>query len=514
MNDAATTPITLRSRIAALQETAAPLDLAHAIGIVVPLAAELAEQHRQGYQFFVYPSALEQGDDGHFHASDRAATPPSEPRDTACLAPELAATNPGSSGASVYAIGAILYELITLRPVGPQMRRPSELVGGIPEELEMILSKALVRDPEHRPDDLNALAQALYQLNTTATAPPPPADVSHLDHDGNIDVDISLSLMPPPPKAPQDGEVIQGMSPQAPLPPGVGQPPAATQQHPTPQEPTSEDLAGTKARLEADPRPRYVVVKDGMDHGPFSALELLQQIASHTFLEDDVIRDSVAGTELAIKDSSDFAPFARHARMGRHEKEERAALQAAVAQESRSTTGKALVGVIALGALLAAGGVWFVTSRGAKSDKIEVIEETAANVESDVGLKVKKKKKRRGGGVVGKSGGIPQLGGGMSCAAAQNAYVEQMNIGGPKGQADLTAGQFQAILGNGTYLNACGVPQTTSVNICAAIQNGRAVGVTVTTKPSSPKLNACVARKVRAMSFPSHPKLDVTRTTF
>jgi hypothetical protein len=89
-----------------------------------------------------------------------------------------------------------------------------------------------------------------------------------------------------------------------------------------------------------------------------------------------------------------------------------------------------------------------------------------------------------------------------------------MKMGSPQGQADLTAGQFQAVLGNGTYLNACGVPDSTSVKVCAAIQNGRAVGVTVSTSPSSGSLNACLAGKVRAMSFPSHPKLDVTRTSF
>lgn len=502
MNASATTEITLRSRVESLRTTGRPLDLAHAIGIVVPLAVELADQHRQGYQFFVYPSALYEGQDGHFHASAQSAAPPTDPRDAACLPPESAGRLPGTNRASVYAIGAILYELITLQSVGPHMRRPSEIVPGIPSELEMILSKALVADPGHRPDDLNALAQALYQINAEVAAAPPPADVTHLDHTSEFDVDVSMSLLPPPPAGQR--QVIQGMSPDAPLPPGVRGAPASS---------GAEDLLGTKARLEADPRPRYVVVRHGMDHGPFRAVELLQQIASHTFEEEDLVRDSVDGTEASIKDSPDFAPFARHARMGRQEKHERAALQASVAQESRSTKGKAFLGLLALGLLLAAGGAWFLTSRGTKSDKIAVVEEKAANIESDVGLKAKKKPKG-GGGIVGSKGGFPQLGGGMSCAAAQNAYVEEMKIGSPGGQADLTAGQFQRVLGNGTYLNACGVPDSTSVSVCAAIQNGRAVGVTVTTKPSNPGLNACVAGKVRAMSFPSHPKLDVTRTTF
>ena len=39
----------------------------------------------------------------------------------------------------------------------------------------------------------------------------------------------------------------------------------------------TQRLADLKASLESDPRPRYVVIKDGMDHGPFSAVELLDR---------------------------------------------------------------------------------------------------------------------------------------------------------------------------------------------------------------------------------------------
>ena len=64
------------------------------------------------------------------------------------------------------------------------------------------------------------------------------------------------------------------------------------------------------------------------------------------------------------------------------------------------------------------------------------------------------------------------------------SYVEEINIGGGKGQADLTAGQFAGVLNNGSYIVACGTPRSMHVNVCAAVQNGRAVGVTVTTDPA------------------------------
>ena len=118
-----------------------------------------------------------------------------------------------------------------------------------------------------------------------------------------------------------------------------------------------------------------------------------------------------------------------------------------------------------------------------------------------------------GGGRLPVAGGFPALPGGMSCEGAQAKYVEEMKMG-EKGQPDLTQGQFAAVLNNGAYLNACGVPASTEVHICAAVQNGRAVGVTVTTNPPNSGAASCVAAKVRGMSFPSNPKLDIARTSF
>ena len=128
--------------------------------------------------------------------------------------------------------------------------------------------------------------------------------------------------------------------------------------------------------------------------------ELLQQIASHTFEEDDVVRDSIEKSAFTIAESPEFAPFARHARLGRHEQAEKVALEHAVVQESRSTMGKTILGLSLLGVLLLSVGIWFMTSRGSKRDEIAIVEETAANVESDHGLKASKKAKAGGGAAV------------------------------------------------------------------------------------------------------------------
>ena len=481
------------------------MTLKEAVGVIVPLAVEIADRHAAGDSLFVHPSSVVADEQGNYHiAPDLAVRPPTLPRDKACLAPDDRQGRPGDARASVYAIGAMFYELITNQSVGPGMRRPSEVVPTLPPEAELILSKALVADAPHRPDDLYALAQALHHLAPSGTIPPPPADEAHLDQGDGMDVDVSLSMLPPVPS-----------SPNLPMPSSPYNMPVQAAAAPVVTPDSTTELAALKARLERDKRPRYVVIKDGMDHGPFSAVELLQQIANHTFVESDYLRDTFSKDERAIRDWDEFAPFAEHARLNRDIKAEKEALERVVVQERKSTTSKALIGSIVVGALLAGAGVWFLTQRGSRSDEIAVQGETVTSIETDAGLKVPKSAKKGGkGGIVGTSGGYPILAGGMSCEAAQAAYVEEMSIGGAKGPADLTAGAYQAILGNGAYLNRCGVPENMSVNVCVAVQNGRAVGVSVNTNPRNGGISSCIASQVRGMSFPAHPKLDVTRTTF
>lgn len=103
---------------------------------------------------------------------------------------------------------------------------------------------------------------------------------------------------------------------------------------------------------------------------------------------------------------------------------------------------------------------------------------------------------------------------GRSCEAAIASYREKVTMGDDSTPADITAARYGAVLNRGSYFSHCGVPESTAIHICAAVQNGRAVGVTVTTTPRSRAIERCVAGAVRGLGFPSHPRMDVTRTTF
>jgi hypothetical protein len=513
-------PGTLRAEMEQRRAAGERYSIKEAIALVVPICTQLASLHAEGATLFVHPSGLRVAASGV--EVDPSAPAPVLPRDKACLAPEQRKGTPGDGRASVFALGAMLYELLTGASVGPGMRRPTEVVPDLPPALEGLLGKALVADPKHRPGDLGALAQALHSVAPNASIAPPAADVSHLDHDQDFDVDVSLSMIPPPPKAPGSGDALP---PPPSMPKGIaavqGDGPFAVAIRAEVPSQRNHDpthrLAEMKAALEADPRPRYVVVKDGMDHGPFSAVELLQQIASGSFVGEHALRDAFSGEERLILDWEEFAPFAEQAKLNRAIVEEKKAFEAVVVAEKKGSQTKALIGATIVGVLVAGlAGLWY-RQHANHEKEITVQADTAVAVSVDGGLGAAKPG-AHGGGFVGGGhapggGSYPVLAGGMSCEAAQARYVEEYKMGN-NGPPDLTAGAYGAVLNKGSYLNACGVPPTMAVNVCAAVQNGRAVGVTVTTNPPDRGIASCVAAQVRGLPFPSHPRLDVARTSF
>jgi hypothetical protein len=102
---------------------------------------------------------------------------------------------------------------------------------------------------------------------------------------------------------------------------------------------------------------------------------------------------------------------------------------------------------------------------------------------------------------------------GTSCEQAAAAATQSIEIGADPGPADLTREDYQVVLDRGSYFAHCGVGEHVRIEICAAVQRGRALGVTVKTTPASPAAS-CIARAVRSLGFPSHPRLDVVRTRF
>jgi len=101
-----------------------------------------------------------------------------------------------------------------------------------------------------------------------------------------------------------------------------------------------------------------------------------------------------------------------------------------------------------------------------------------------------------------------------SCESAIAKVNTEWDLTGARGAPDLSRDAYAAVLENGAYLAACDVPAGTALDICAAVQNGRAVGITVLSRPTNPQVSACVKAAVESLSFPSNSRLDATRTHF
>jgi hypothetical protein len=496
---------TFRSLLEGRRSQGQRVSLDDAIAVIVPVCTDLKERHARGEKVWVHPSAIAKGPDGLMRIHPPLAVPPKDPRDRAALAPEVVRSNaPGNARASVFAVGAMLYEALTGSPVGPGMRRPREVDPSLPEALEHLLAKALVADPAHRPDDLGALASAMHHLAPMKSIPPPSADESRLDQGDGQPVDIKLSLMPPvdiafsaPPPMSQPG--IPGV--QMPGQPAV------------PRDPTRA-LAQLKARLESDPRPRYVVNKDRMDHGPFNAVELLQQIASHLFKGEHILRDELTGVSKTIDEWDEFAPFAQHARMHRDIAQEKKEVSLVESREKKAGAAKFIVGGLLACTLLGVGG-WFVYKQvGSRRGSGDVGDDPSA-LDLSGGGSLKGGKKGAGhGGKGGAGGGGGGFAGGMSYEGAIAANNQEINMGGPKGGPDLSDGQLSAPMRNAAFISGCGAPNDMKVTVRVAVKMGRAVGVSVYTNPANPQVAGCVDRHVRALSWPANPKMDSFTTTY
>jgi len=118
------------------------MSLDEAIAVIVPLCLDLKDRHERGEKVYVHPSAVAPDASGLAKLNPKLALVPTNPRDRHCLAPELQSTlEPGDSRASVYSLGAILYEMVTGQHIGPGMKRPRDIEPSLPDALETLIGR-------------------------------------------------------------------------------------------------------------------------------------------------------------------------------------------------------------------------------------------------------------------------------------------------------------------------------------------------------------------------------------
>lgn len=110
---------------------------------------------------------------------------------------------------------------------------------------------------------------------------------------------------------------------------------------------------------------------------------------------------------------------------------------------------------------------------------------------------------------------ISSSGAGESCEAVSNAAREEAReLGAGEEAGDEHNDEIRAVLNDGHFLNDCRVPETSGVELCVAVADGVAKGVTVWMKPGTTEQADCIADKIRELSFPEHDLVSVARTNF
>lgn len=104
---------------------------------------------------------------------------------------------------------------------------------------------------------------------------------------------------------------------------------------------------------------------------------------------------------------------------------------------------------------------------------------------------------------------------GKSCEKAIDENNETMNMGG-KAKAELTPEQLGAPLNanNGALVTGCGLASDANAEICAAVKQGKALGVSVKVTPQNNKVAACIDKATRRLKFPTDDRINVVKQKF
>jgi hypothetical protein len=123
----------------------------------------------------------------------RAGTP-------AYMAPEQLAGGGATVRSDLYALGLVLYEILTGRPAGPRPVPPSDLCPDVDPQIDHVLLRCLDPDPEARPASARQLAALLPGLDPLAAAlaagdTPSPALVAASAREGSLRPAVALACL-------------------------------------------------------------------------------------------------------------------------------------------------------------------------------------------------------------------------------------------------------------------------------------------------------------------------------
>jgi eukaryotic-like serine/threonine-protein kinase len=328
----------------------------------------------------------------------------------AYMAPELLAGGPPSLASDAYALGVILFEVLTGRLPSPPLR-VAGAGSDAPAGIDGLIAKALARDPAARFHSPMELRQALASLQSgassgvSAVGPAPTAQHAPAPHAADHRPAATFAAQRPSPQqahqayAQAPAPAPQQSQARAHAPQGYAQPqhqPAPQAQAPQPQEasaaPTggrstfgrSFNMAEVAGGAIDDAQERWLIQKDRLDFGPFSLAQIRAQIQRGEIVGDHMIVDSDTGARKKVKDFPALRDFARHSE---RQIEQNRRAHAEVRHERSEKAKRAFTMLIVSIAVLVigAGGGWYILTRKA-ADKA-TLAERSEDAEIDAFLK-------------------------------------------------------------------------------------------------------------------------------
>ncbi|NNE18623.1 MAG: serine/threonine protein kinase [Myxococcales bacterium] len=473
-----------------------PISLRGVYNVIAHLCSALSYAHEKGPHGTLRPSVISVTRGGRVKVRDfgvgQVLLETAGPRafrdsDHACLAPEVKRGEPATARSDVFGIGAILYELLTTRRPGSDFVAPSEVRDDIPADVDRILLDCLAPEPADRFDSPESMRNALLPFLKEANSSPPP------DAGFSVDIDIINSVAPP-----ADVEVpMLSLAPQ-PSPP----PPA----------PPRRGLMSLINQLSSDSKQRWMVARDKMDHGPFSARELIERLNVGGFAGDDVTFNVDTGERRALREWPQFREFILQREHQDTAAAEAAARAHAQKSEKRSSAMKLLIAVSIVGlVVIAVGG--FLLSRSSDvreiaSTELDDLFKLGKITTGEAGLlpdRPTRPRKR------GSSAAPPTRRSGFSSYDdAMSRAIELGDASQSGGEGRLTGGQVASVMNRNLnrFYNSCVLPEVRSggkpgnVKVDLAIAGtGSVLGATV--HGGSAGFQGCMSSQIKSVRFPT-----------
>jgi hypothetical protein len=266
-------------------------------------------------------------------------------------------------------------------------------------------------------------------------------------------------------------------------------------------------------QLSADPKQRWMVAQDKMDHGPFNARELIERLNVGGFSGDDPTFNTDTGQRKPLREWPEFRDFILQREHQDTTAAEQAARVNAHRSEKRSGAMKWLIAVSVVGlVLISVGGFLLSRSsdiREAASTELDDLFKLGKITTGEAGLLPDQPIKRRKRGS-STAPAAKRSGGFFSYNEAMSQAMEIGDASQGGGEGRLTGNQVASVMNRNLnrFYGKCVVPEVKSggkpgnVKVDLAIAgSGSVMGATV--HGGSAGFQGCMGQQIKSVRFPT-----------